>query len=53
MGGRLRKGLTIIGGVVTSDVKSFFDSLVATGEFESRSKAIGHVLTEFVKSHLN
>ena len=49
MGGRVKKGYVVIGGVVKDEVKEFFDILVDEGKFESRSKAIGYVLTEFMK----
>ena len=49
MGGAVKKGYTIIGGVVKNEVKLFFDKLVVEEKFESRSKAIGHALTEFMK----
>jgi len=51
MGGKLRDGYVIVGGVVKKDVRGFFDELVRMGRFESRSGAIGHVLTEFAKKH--
>jgi hypothetical protein len=47
MGGRVKAGYCIIGGVVKEEVREFFDELVAKGNFESRSKAIGRVLTKF------
>jgi len=50
MGGRVKKGYVVIGGVVKEEVKDFFDTLVDEGKFESRSKAIGRVLTEFMKN---
>jgi len=49
MGGRVKKGYAVIGGVVKEEVKEFFDTLVDEGKFESRSKAIDYVLTEFMK----
>ena len=49
MGGRVKKGYAVIGGVAKDEVKEFFDTLVNEGKFESRSKAIGYVLTEFMK----
>ena len=49
MGGRVKKGYVVIGGVVKEEVKNFFDTLVNEGGFESRSKAICFVLTEFMK----
>lgn len=51
MGGALRDGYCIVGGVVKVEVKEFFDKLVSEGIFESRSKVIGHVLTEYTKRH--
>ena len=51
MGGSVRKEYVIIGGVTKKEVKIFLDILVAEGLFESRSKAIGHILTEFMKKH--
>ena len=51
MGGRVKKGDFVIGGVVGKEVRDFFDSLVSNGKFESRSKAIGHVLTEYYNKH--
>ena len=51
MGGNLRHGYCIIGGVVKLEVRKFFDELVEQGIFESRSKAVGHVLTEYMKRH--
>ena len=53
IGGYVKKGYTIIGGVVKDEVKFFFDKLVTEKRFESRSKAIGHVLTEFMKKNQN
>ena len=49
MSGRVKKGYAVIGGVVKEEVKEFFDTLVDEGKSESRSKAIGYVLTEFMK----
>ncbi len=49
MGGRVKRGFVIIGGVVKEEVKEFFDTLVDEKKFESRSKAICYVLTEFMK----
>ena len=43
--------MIFIGGVTKKEVKIFLDILVAEGLFESRSKAIGHILTEFMKKH--
>jgi len=51
MGGRVKRGYAIIGGVAKEEVKEFFDTLVNEGKFESRSKAIGWVLTEFMKNY--
>jgi len=51
VGGSLRHGYVIIGGVVRLDIRKFFDELVEQGKFESRSKAVGHVLTEYAKKH--
>jgi Arc/MetJ-type ribon-helix-helix transcriptional regulator len=48
MGGRVKKGYSIVGGVVKNEVKDYYDSLVDGGIFESRSEAIGFILTEFV-----
>ena len=49
MGGKVKEGTVVIGGVVKVEVKQFFINLVNEGKFESRSKAIGHALTEFMK----
>ena len=49
MGGSVKKGYTIVGGVVREDVKMFLDELVENEEFESRSKAVGYVLTAYMK----
>lgn len=51
MGGELREGFCVIGGVVKIEVRDFFDSLVKNGEFDSRSKAIGYVLTRFCEKY--
>ena len=51
MGGNVKEGYSIVGGVVEDQVKSFFDELVENGKFESRSKAISHALTEYMKKH--
>ena len=48
MGGRVKVGYCIIGGVVKVDVKTFFDKLVHQGKFQSRSQAIGNILTEYM-----
>ena len=51
MGGSLKQGYVIIGGVVRLEIRKFFDELVEQGKFESRSKAVGHVLTEYARKH--
>ena len=51
MGGSLRHGYVIIGGVVKTEVREFFDELVKAGKFASRSQAVGHVLTEYARKH--
>jgi len=47
MGGKLRDGYCVIGGVVTEGTREFFDELVAQKLFASRSEAIGHVLSQY------
>lgn len=49
MGGKVKEGYSIVGGVVRDEVKAFFDQLVQEKKFESRSKAIAHVLTEYME----
>lgn len=49
MGGSVKKGYAIIGGVVREDIKEYYDQLVREKKFESRSKAVGYVLTEYVE----
>ena len=49
MGGAVKNGYTIIGGVVRNEVKMFFDRLVQEKKFESRSKAVCFVLTEYME----
>lgn len=51
MGGDLKDGYCVIGGVVKLEVREFFDGLVSKDSFESRSQAVGHVLTEYMKKH--
>jgi len=51
MGGSLKQGYVIIGGVVKTEVREFFDELVEQGKFASRSQAVGHVLTEYAEKH--
>lgn len=51
MGGKLKDGYCIIGGVTKDEVKLFFDKLVEEKKFESRSKAIGNALTQFMKNY--
>jgi Arc/MetJ-type ribon-helix-helix transcriptional regulator len=51
MGGRVKAGYCMIGGVTQIEVREFFDNLVKQGKFESRSKAICHVLTEYMKNN--
>lgn len=51
MGGDLKHGYCVIGGVVKVEVREFFDELVKRGEFESRSKAVGYVLTQYMRRH--
>ena len=51
MGGKLKDGYCIIGGVTRDEVKLFFDKLVEEEKFASRSKAVGHTLTEFMKNY--
>jgi hypothetical protein len=48
MGGKLRDGFSIVGGVVTDDVKEFLDEMVRNGDFPSRSQAVGTIISEFV-----
>jgi len=51
MGGKVKEGYSIVGGVVRDDVKKFFDQLVQEKKFESRSKAVAYVLTEYMKKY--
>ena len=51
MGGNLKHGYVVIGGVVAKEVRDYYDRLVKAGKFESRSRAIGHVLTDYAKKH--
>jgi len=51
MGGSLRHGYVIIGGVVTKEIRDYYDGLVKAGKFASRSQAVGHVLTEYASKH--
>ncbi|MCK4366566.1 MAG: hypothetical protein KAW84_01300 [Thermoplasmata archaeon] len=45
MGGPLRKGNTIVGGVVPDEVKSFLREQVKAGRFASVSKAVRYYLS--------
>ena len=51
MGGSLRHGYVIIGGVVAEEIRDYYDNLVKAGKFASRSQAVGHVLTEYAEKH--
>lgn len=51
MGGSVKKGYTIVGGVVCEEVKKYYDQLVKEKKFESRSQAIGHVLTKYMEKN--
>ena len=51
MGGSLKQGYVIIGGVVAEEIRGYYDGLVKAGKFASRSQAVGHVLTEYAKKH--
>ena len=53
MGGRVRKGTSIVSGVVPDWVKEFLDFTCSQHHIGSRSKTIGKVLTEYAKDHLN
>ena len=53
MGGQVKNGFVIIGGVVREEVRDYFDKLVESKIFVSRSKAVGQVLTDFAKRYLN
>jgi len=51
MGGSLKQGYVIIGGVVAEEIRDYYDNLVKAGKFASRSQAVGHVLTEYAEKH--
>jgi len=51
MGGSVKKGYCIIGGVVREEVKKYYDQLVKEKKFESRSQAIGYVLTKYMEKN--
>jgi Arc/MetJ-type ribon-helix-helix transcriptional regulator len=44
MGGKLRPGKCVVGGVVETEVRDFYDKLVRRGIFRTRSQAIGFAL---------
>ena len=50
MGGKLRDGYCVIGGVVKRETREFFDELVRQKMFDSRSDAVGRVLSDFEKN---
>lgn len=45
MGGRLRKGNSIVSGVVPDEVRDFLREQVKAGRFATVSKAVGHHLS--------
>lgn len=49
----MRKGTSIVSGVVPDWVKEFLDFTCSQHHIGSRSKTIGKVLTEYAKDHLN
>jgi len=49
MSGKLRKGYCVIGGLVKKSTRDFYDELVRQKMFGSRSDAVGHVLSAYVK----
>lgn len=51
MSGNVKEGTSVVGGVVADEVKEFLDTIVKNGELESRSKLIGHILTEYYNGH--
>lgn len=51
MGGKLKDDECVVGGVVEIGVRDYLDKLVRLGKFESRSKAIGHILTQHTENH--
>jgi hypothetical protein len=53
IGGKIRNGFSIVSGIIRNDVKKFIDLKVNKGEFLSRSKAIGTILTEYVNNKKN
>lgn len=47
MGGKIRKGSSIITGVVRDEIKERIDLLVRKGMYKSRCQAVGDILTNF------
>lgn len=50
MGGELKKGNSIVSGVVPDEVRDFLKEKVKAGRFETISKAIRHYLTLAIRT---
>ena len=53
MGGPPKKGFCIVGGIVKEDVRNFLDNRVKENKFESRSKAVGYILTKYYDEEID
>jgi hypothetical protein len=53
MGGPPKKGFCIVGGIVKEDVRNFLDNRVKENKFESRSKAVGYILTNHYQQEID
>ena len=53
MGGKIKRGYSIITGVVKDEIKEYIDSQVKKGIFRSRCHAVGCIITKYVNKNVS